>query len=88
MFVLNLVCFAGLFVVNLFVLNLVCFVGRANWPCADEGKPIVHNSVGCSLMVAVDAGREGLGLRGEEYFRLPLYTRNGQVGEHVRSDFL
>ena len=35
-------------------------------------------------MVAVDAGREGLGLRGVEYFRLPLYTRNGKVGEHVQ----
>ena len=41
-------------------------------------------SVRCSLVVAADARREGLGLRGEEYLCLPLYTRNGQVGEHVQ----
>ena len=38
----------------------------------------------CSLVVDVDAGREGLRLRGDAYFRLPLYTRNGQVGEYVK----
>ena len=38
-----------------------------HWPHADEGKPIVYVSARCSLVVAVDAGREAL-----EYFRLPL----------------
>ena len=87
-------------VVNLFVLNLICFVGRAAliFPSPPNNssdlfiglmrmrgnRSFTYVSVRCSLVVAVDAGREGSGLRGEEYFRLPLYTRNGQVGEHVQ----
>ena len=59
-------------------------VGFVHWPHADEEKLIVHVSARSSLVVAVDAGREGLELWGEEYFRLPLYTRNGEVGEHVQ----
>ena len=55
-----------------------------HWPHADEKKPIVYVRARCSLVVAVDAGRGILGLRGEGCFRLPLYTRNGQVREHVQ----
>ena len=49
-------------------------------------RSFTYVSVRCSLVVAVDAGREGSGLRGEEYFRLPLYTRNGQIGEHAQRE--
>ena len=67
----------------------MCFVGRAAliFPSPPNNssdlfiglmrmrgdRSFTYVSVRCSLVVAVDAGREGSGLRGEEYFRLPLY---------------
>ena len=85
LFVSNLMCFVGRAALTLppsppnnpsdLFIGLTRMRGNRSFTCL---------SVRCLLVVAVDAGREGLGLRGEEYFRLPLNTRNGQVGEHVQ----